>query len=139
MGPISKIFLLFLGITSLFILVRWWEKIAQKNLEGKYLPDEIDLNLKNPDGVIYYFYHPRCGPCKTLTPLIDELKQRYPDRVEKINIADRQDLALAFAIRVTPTTVMVKNNKIIKAIIGYTSPKKLASLFDANNSEGHSR
>lgn len=138
MDTIGKILLLLLGVTTLYLLVRLWEKIAQKRMVGKSLPDELGLGYLNPEGVIFYFYHPKCGPCKSMTPILDALKKQYPDQVEKVNIADRQDLAITFGIRVTPTTVMVKNNYIITALIGYKSQKKLASLIDTSNPEAQS-
>lgn len=127
----SKILLVILVVTGLFVLVRSLERLAQKNLEGKSLPEGIDLEQSSPDGVVFYFYHPKCGPCKRMSPVVDELKQQFSERVVKVNIVDRQDLAQAFGIRVTPTTVMVKNNNITRAIIGFTSPKNLTSLFNS--------
>jgi thioredoxin 1 len=135
MSPISKIFLVITTVTTLYIFIRWLERVAEKKLEGKTLPEDTGLNLQNPDGAVFYFYHPRCGPCKSMSPIIDELKQQYPDRVEKINIADRSNLAMIFGIRATPTIVMVKNYRIICANIGYSSEKKLATLLETCKSE----
>ena len=135
MTPISKIFLVITAIATLFFIIRWRERVAQKKLEGKTLPDDTGLNLHNPGGSLFYFYHPRCGPCKSMSPIIDKLKLQYPDRVEKINIADRRNLAMIFGIRATPTIVMVKNYRIIRAMIGYSSEKKLTTLLETTKSE----
>jgi thioredoxin 1 len=135
MAPISKIFLVFSAIAALYIFIRWRESVAQKKLEGKSLPEDTGLNLHNPDGVVFYFYHPRCGPCKSMSPIIDDLKQQYPDRVEKINIAEMSNIARIFEIRTTPTIVLVKNYRIIRAMIGYSSEKKLATLLETSKSE----
>jgi len=135
MHPINKIFLVITAVAILYIFIRWRERVAQKKLEGKTLPEDTGLNLQHPDGSVLYFYHPRCGPCKSMSPIIDKLKLQYPGRVEKINIADRRNLAIIFGIRATPTILMVKNYRIIRAMIGYSSEKKLATLLETRESE----
>jgi thioredoxin 1 len=125
----EKLILFLLALGSLILFLRWRVKIAQKKLEGKDTPEAIRTDNQHPDGLIYYFYHPMCGPCRQMEPIIDQLMQSYPDRVKKLNVAECQELTSAIGINATPTTVYVKNNKIIKAIIGSISEKSLESLL----------
>ena len=64
-----------------------------------------------------------------MTSIIDQLLHDYPDRVQKFNIAENQELVSSLGIRETPTAVFIKNNKIIKAIIGSNSGKRLHRLL----------
>ncbi|WP_455199116.1 thioredoxin family protein [Kaarinaea lacus] len=127
----TSLLLLILIIVSLAILIRWRVQVAQKKLEGIAIPEMGNLPVldRNTEGAIYYFYHPRCGPCKSMLPIIDDLVRKFPDRVVKLNITDNRELVHALNIRSTPTTVLVKNNRIIKAIIGATSYNKVEAML----------
>lgn len=123
----DPLLLFILAFTCLVLLVKWRLISAQKKLEGKVLPES--LCPQHSEGVLLYFYHPSCGPCRSMLPVIDELREKYPGRVEKLNIADSRELVLAAGIRSTPTSILVKDNKIIKAIIGAKSIKALEALL----------
>jgi thioredoxin 1 len=126
----EQFFILILALGCIFLLLQWRVRIAQKKLEGKEAPEAIRTDKPHPGGVIYYFYHPMCGPCRQMEPTIDQLIQSYPDRVEKLNVADNQELTSAIGIRATPTTIYVKNNKISKAIIGPITKQSLEVLLN---------
>lgn len=55
------------------------------------------------------FYAPWCGPCKMLSPIIDELADEYRERVDiyKISVDDERDLASYFGVRSIPTLIFV--------------------------------
>lgn len=125
----EQLFLFLLALGCVFLLLQWRVKIAQKKLEGNDTPDALRTDKQHPDGLIYYFYHPMCGPCRQMEPIIGQLVQSYPDRVKKLNVAECLELTSAIGIKATPTTVYVKNDKIIKAIIGSISEKSLESLL----------
>jgi thioredoxin 1 len=126
----EQFFLFMLALGCFILVIRWRVGVAQKRLEGKDAPEAIRTDKQHPDGVIFYFYHPICGPCRQMEPIIDQLIQSYPDRVEKLNVADCQELTSAIGIKATPTTIYVKNNKIVKAIIGSINEKSLEKLLN---------
>ena len=123
----DPLLLFILALASLVILIKWRLMAAQKKLVGKPIPETN--NPRHPEGMLYYFYHPSCGPCGSMLPAIDELREKYPNRIEKLNVADHRDMALAMGIRATPTTILVKNNKIAKAVIGARSIKALEAML----------
>ena len=125
----ENLFLFILALGSLILFLKWRVDIAQKNFEGRDVPEAIKTDSQHPDGALYYFYHPMCGPCRKMEPVIDHLMQKYPDRVKKLNVAENQKLTLDIGIKVTPTSVYIKNNKIIKALIGSMSEKTLEALL----------
>lgn len=121
-----------IAFSCLIILIRWRQGQAEKNLVGTPLPPTAADQDFTPhrEGVLLYFYHPRCGPCRSMSPLIDELREKYPHRVEKFNVAEHRDLSMAMGIRATPTTVLVKDNKITRAIIGAKSAKAVEAMLN---------
>lgn len=126
-------FLLFiLSLGCLILLLKWRTIKAQNKFEGKTAPESIRTYLQHPDGILLYFYQPNCGPCQQMEAIISQIKQMNPDRVEILNVADNQELTRAIGIKVTPTTVFIKNNKITKAIIGSNSGKPLLTLLQVN-------
>lgn len=55
------------------------------------------------------FYAPWCGPCKSLSPILDELAKEYSGRLDiyKVNVDSEQELASFFRIRSVPTLLFV--------------------------------
>lgn len=68
-----------------------------------------------------------------MMPVIEELMEKYPGRIEKYNVADHRDIAMAMGIRATPTTILVNTNKISKAIIGARSSRVLEAMLATSN------
>ena len=64
-----------------------------------------------------------------MEPTINHLMEKYPNRVEKFNVADCQELISEIGVRVTPTMIFITNNKIIKAITGSKSQNVLGKLL----------
>lgn len=61
------------------------------------------------------FYADWCGPCKTMAPVLDQLKAHYGDRltVLKINIDNNPKAAAAYQIQSVPTLLMFKSGQIV--------------------------
>jgi len=64
------------------------------------------------------FWAEWCGPCKILTPIIDDVKNLMPNNVAKVNIEENRELAMKFAIRSIPTVIIFKNGEIMERIPG---------------------
>jgi len=122
------------AIIALVVLIKWRMKVAENNLIGKPIPS--GSGVQHPGGVLlYYFYHPRCGACRTMSLVIDDLMAGNPGKIEKINVAENREMTLSLGIRATPTTLLVKDNKINKAIIGARSYKILESLLKPSSNQ----
>jgi thioredoxin 1 len=80
-----------------------------------------NLKEKVGEGVhLVDFWAEWCGPCKMLTPVISELKEKYEGKagVHKINVDDNSELAKEFGIRSIPTVIFFKDGQEMERISG---------------------
>ena len=66
------------------------------------------------------FWAPWCGPCKMVSPIIEQLSQEYSGRVAfgKVNVDENQRIAASFGIQSIPTLMIFKGGKAVDVIIG---------------------
>lgn len=86
-------------------------KINKENFE-----EEV---LKSDKPVLLDFWATWCGPCKMVSPIIDEITRENTNiKVVKINVDEQPELAGAFGVMSIPTLAVMKDGKIIKSLIG---------------------
>ncbi len=93
----------------------------------------FDETVHNSDmPVLVDFWAPWCGPCKMLTPLIEEIANDYQDKAKvcKLNTDEARDSAVEFGINAIPTTILFKNGQVQKKWVGLTSKKELTQAID---------
>jgi thioredoxin 1 len=66
------------------------------------------------------FWAPWCGPCKMVSPIIEQLSREYSGRVAfgKVNVDENQRIAASFGIQSIPTLMILKGGKAVDVIIG---------------------
>ena len=90
--------------------------------------EEIDSSLVP---VIADFWAEWCGPCRMLTPILEELaaEQAGMVKIGKVNVDEQQVLAGAFQIRGIPTLVVVRGGKVEGQVVGFPGAGPIADLF----------
>ena len=69
--------------------------------------------------VLLDFYADWCGPCRMVSPLVDEIAQENPQYlVGKINVDNEPELAAAFAVSSIPMLVVMKDGKVVSQAVG---------------------
>ncbi len=65
----------------------------------------------------------RCGPCRMLWPVIDQLAEKYTNvKIAKVNVEEQQELAGAFQVSSIPVVYFIKNGQVVDRIIGVNPP-----------------
>ena len=78
--------------------------------------------------VLLDFWATWCGPCRMVSPVVDEIAAEHADiRVGKVNVDDEPELAQAFGVMNIPTLVVVRDGKIVNQTVG-ARPK--AAILD---------
>ena len=76
--------------------------------------------IKNSEKtVLLDFYADWCGPCRMVSPIVDEIANEYPQYlVGKINVDDEHELANEFSVTSIPTLVVMKEGKVVNQSTG---------------------
>ena len=79
------------------------------------------------------FWAPWCGPCRMMSPVVEELAQEYEGRViiAKCNVDDAEDVAAQFNIRNIPTLVLMKDGQLVNRFVGLVAKKEVADALES--------
>ena len=85
--------------------------------------------LKSDKTVLVDFYADWCGPCKMLSPIVDEVAKEMSEiKVVKVNVDEAQDLAMNYQVMSIPTLVVIKNGKEAKRSVGLIDKSEIKNL-----------
>lgn len=87
-------------------------KLTQSNYDSEVLKSNVP--------VLVDFWAAWCGPCRMLSPVIEELAQAYDGKIKvgKVNVDDEGAIAAANAIVSIPTVIMFVNGKPVEKMVG---------------------
>ena len=97
-------------------------KVNQSNF------DEI---LASEKPALLDFYADWCGPCRMVSPIVDEIAEEHSEfKVGKVNVDEEEELAMRFGIMSIPTLIVFKDGKPVRQTMG-VQPK--AAILDLLN------
>ena len=90
--------------------------------------DQEILNSDKP--VLLDFWASWCGPCRMVSPIVDEIAAERSDiKVGKINVDDQPELAARFGIMSIPTLVVMKNGKVVNQAVGARPKAQILAML----------
>ncbi|MCP4118995.1 MAG: thioredoxin [Desulfobacteraceae bacterium] len=83
--------------------------------------------------VVVDFWAPWCGPCRAITPIIEELEATYGDKIKfvKVNVDENPLTPSKYGIKAIPTLIFFKDGEIADQITGMVAKAKLEETIKA--------
>jgi thioredoxin 1 len=98
-------------------------------LTQENFPAEV---LQSAKPILVDFWAEWCGPCKMLTPILDELATEYEGRIRfgKVNVDEHQALAGQFGVQNIPTLLIFDKGQVVDQFVGLRSKRDLKARLD---------
>ncbi len=93
--------------------------------------DNIDSEVFGYKGnVLIDFYADWCGPCRMLSPVVEEISNDFPQyRVCKVNIDEQPELAQRFGVTSVPTLFVVKQGMVVNQSVGVVPKRNIILML----------
>ena len=98
-------------------------EITQQNFESEVLGSSIP--------VLVDFWASWCGPCRMLSPVVDELSEKYEGKVKfcKINVDDQPRLAMNYSVESIPTLLLFKDGRPVDKSVGVVPKSSIEQML----------
>lgn len=86
------------------------------------------LNSEKP--VLVDFWASWCGPCRMLSPVVDEIAEERTDiKVGKVNVDEQQELAATFNVMSIPTLIVLDKGQVVNQSVGVRPKKQILTML----------
>ncbi len=97
------------------------------NINNNNFQDEV---MHSEKLVLLDFWASWCGPCRMVSPIVDEIAAERSDiKVCKINVDEQPELAARFGVMSIPTLVVMKNGKVINQAVGARPKAQILAML----------
>ena len=88
--------------------------------------------LKSDVPVLVDMFATWCGPCKMMSPIIDEIAEEVGDKIKvgKINVDENQELAMEYEVMSIPTIIILQNGEVKNSFVGVRKKEEIISCLE---------
>jgi len=80
--------------------------------------------------VLLDFWASWCGPCRMVSPIVDEIAEEHPEiKVGKVNIDEQPELASQFKVMSIPSLFVIKNGEVVKSSVGAVPKNRILEML----------
>jgi thioredoxin 1 len=92
--------------------------------------EQLVLNSTNP--VFVDFWAEWCGPCRSVSPVVEELSGEYDGKVDfvKVNVDENGELAQKYNVFSIPTLAIFKNGEVVSQKVGASTKESFKTMID---------
>jgi len=116
-------------------------KELMEKMKGEKMVKVVKLDYTNFDrfveeneNVVVDFWAEWCGPCRLVSPIIEELAKEFAGKVAfgKLNVDEARNIALQYRISAIPTLIFFKNGRAVSAVVGVYPKSELKRWIESN-------
>lgn len=100
-----------------------------KNITDSTFDEDV---LQSEVPVLVDFWAPWCGPCRMVSPIVEELEQVYGDRITfmKMNTDENPKTPGTYGIRSIPTLLIIKGGLVVESLVGFRPKSELSKYLE---------
>lgn len=97
----------------------------------EHINDQKQFNEFIKEGLVLIdFFATWCGPCKMLSPVIEQVEREHPElKVVKVDVDEAPAIAAKYGIQAIPTLFLLKEGKVVNSSMGYINKNQLENFI----------
>ena len=101
-------------------------QVSDTSFDGDILKSEVP--------VLVDFWAPWCGPCRSVSPIVDDLATQYKDKIKvaKINVDESTVVAMKYQVTSIPTFILFKKGEVADRVLGALPRSEFVKFIDRN-------